>query len=86
MLKYDPHPDSSNSLEKDMPRVAYGGLLSRFSCVQKVAVSSPTTGQPTDAQRHGKLMKGELEIVIIPEDSHRLFSGQRTVIRFRLVG
>ena len=33
-----------------------------------------------------KDMQGELEIVVLPVDSHRLFPGQRTVVRFRLVG
>ena len=33
-----------------------------------------------------KPMSGELEVAVVPDDSHRLLLGRRTVIRFRMLG
>ncbi|KAG9312697.1 hypothetical protein JVU11DRAFT_7117 [Chiua virens] len=33
-----------------------------------------------------KTLTGELEAVVLPDESHRLFHGRRTVIRYRMVG
>jgi hypothetical protein len=76
----------TSRLQAGMPIDKYGGLLSRFSCVQSIDASSPTLETDGSSSDSLKSMRGELEVVVIPEDSHRLFPGQRTVIRFRLVG
>ena len=33
-----------------------------------------------------KTMVGELELAVVPDRSHKLFWGQRTIVRFRLTG
>ena len=33
-----------------------------------------------------KMLSGELEAVVVPDESHRLFHGRRTVIRFCMFG
>ena len=33
-----------------------------------------------------KLLSGELEAVVVPDESHRLFHGRRTVIRYCMLG
>ncbi|KAK7435186.1 hypothetical protein VKT23_019756 [Stygiomarasmius scandens] len=81
--------------------IAYGGIITRFSCHHQVMVYVPATARAeADASEDAnakkdrlvpvvavpKDMQGELEIVVLPVDSHRLFPGQRTVVRFRLVG
>ena len=33
-----------------------------------------------------KMLSGELEAVVVPDESHRLFHGRRTVIRFCMLG
>lgn len=37
-------------------------------------------------QAVSKTVIGELEVAAMPDRSHRFFTGQRTIIRFRLVG
>ncbi len=49
----------------------HGGILTRYACGQAVGPI---------------VMRGELEIAILPEYTHRFFPGQRTVVRFRMVG
>lgn len=31
-------------------------------------------------------MQGELEIAILPDNSHNLLPGQKSVVRFRMIG
>ncbi|KAG8215872.1 hypothetical protein J3R82DRAFT_7829 [Butyriboletus roseoflavus] len=33
-----------------------------------------------------KIFSGELETIVVPDESHRLFYGRRTVVRYRMVG
>lgn len=33
-----------------------------------------------------KTFTGELEAVVVPDESHRFFQGRRTVLRYRMVG
>ncbi|KAL1748065.1 hypothetical protein HDZ31DRAFT_30385 [Schizophyllum fasciatum] len=70
------------------------GVVARFACEHDVLIRLPpvrgsATGDPADknapAPLH-KVMRGELEIAIMADGSHRFFPGQRTVVRFRLVG
>ncbi|KAF7309459.1 hypothetical protein MIND_00316700 [Mycena indigotica] len=57
------------------------GVVNRFACahVVDVPVSRHLTSPP-------KTMQGELEVAILPDDSHKYFPGEKTIIRFRLVG
>ncbi|KAJ3906155.1 hypothetical protein F5879DRAFT_947529 [Lentinula edodes] len=66
--------------------VAYGGLITRFACRGMVPMILPPGVTPTMAVPLMRDMFGELEVVVLPVDSHRCFPGQRTVVRFRLVG
>ncbi|KAJ3927647.1 MAG: hypothetical protein NXY57DRAFT_978284 [Lentinula lateritia] len=66
--------------------VAYGGLITRFACRGMVPMILPPGVTPTMAVPLMSDMFGELEVVVLPVDSHRCFPGQRTVVRFRLVG
>ena len=38
------------------------------------------------AAAYSKTMQGELEISVLADKSHRFIPGQRTILRFRLVG
>jgi len=59
-------------------------------------LNSPTTSRQSLLKHTGakavmkkteiKTMAGELEVAVIPDHTHRLFVGQRTIVRFRLVG
>ncbi|KAK0188502.1 hypothetical protein F5146DRAFT_668942 [Armillaria mellea] len=66
--------------------VAYGGLLTRYRCVHRIHVTLHDRAAKNDDIRIVKDMHGELEIAILPEYSHPLFPGQRTVVRMRLMG
>ncbi|KAJ8088680.1 hypothetical protein PM082_013923 [Marasmius tenuissimus] len=75
-LKFDP--------STRVTTVAYGGLLTRYACQNQVPISLPV---PVPQQKaYLKSMRGELEVVVVPADSHTFIPGQRTVVRFRLVG
>ncbi|KAJ7893633.1 hypothetical protein B0H14DRAFT_2559616 [Mycena olivaceomarginata] len=65
------YPNLRESLILDKP----GGVATRFVCVHSVACRAWTKSTP-----------GELEIVVLPDDSHKYFPGERTIVRFRLVG
>ena len=74
------------------------GIITRFVCMREVAmpISKPVDVQPepgggeeptpTPAAAYSKTMQGELEISVLADKSHRFIPGQRTIIRFRLVG
>jgi len=53
-------------------------------------ITPPTTATTVKPQiistTKTKTMVGELEVGIVPDRSHRFFVGQRTIVRFRLVG
>ncbi|KAL1668461.1 hypothetical protein GGF50DRAFT_111292 [Schizophyllum commune] len=64
------------------------GVVARFACDHEVLIHVAATAekdQQTAAPLH-RIMRGELEIAIMADGSHRFFPGQRTVVRFRLVG
>ncbi|KIJ67420.1 hypothetical protein HYDPIDRAFT_84648, partial [Hydnomerulius pinastri MD-312] len=51
--------------------------------------SEPTESKENKATSPVPLIKtfsGELEVAIVPDNSHRLFHGQRTIIRYRMLG
>jgi hypothetical protein len=65
-----------------------GGVVTRFACVHLVKVFLPIRmppGHPPNPA-HTKSMQGELEIAVLPDDSHKYFPGEKTIVRFRLVG
>ncbi|KAK0465712.1 hypothetical protein IW261DRAFT_1156628 [Armillaria novae-zelandiae] len=66
--------------------LAYGGILTRYNCVHRIHVTLHDRAAKNDDIRIAKDMHGELEIAILPEYSHPLFPGQRTVVRMRLMG
>lgn len=66
--------------------LAYGGILTRYRCVHRIHVTLHDRTEKNDDIRIVKDMHGELEIAILPEYSHPLFPGQRTVARMRLMG
>ncbi|KAF8057439.1 hypothetical protein FPV67DRAFT_1724123 [Lyophyllum atratum] len=55
-------------------------IVTRFACVHR----KPQISQPLDVS--APQMHGELEIAVLPDHSHMLFPGQRTIVRFRLLG
>lgn len=63
------------------------GVVARFACDHEVLVHLPKqeTSKKDQPPFH-KVMRGELEIAVMADGSHQYFPGQRTVIRFRLVG
>ncbi|KAJ7113664.1 hypothetical protein C8R43DRAFT_1039635 [Mycena crocata] len=66
-----------------------GGIVTRFACVHLVNVYLPIRappGHPHTNPAHSKSMQGELEIAVLPDDSHPYFAGEKTIVRFRLVG
>ncbi|KAJ7880378.1 hypothetical protein B0H14DRAFT_2707685 [Mycena olivaceomarginata] len=65
-----------------------GGVVTRFACVHLVNVFLPIRvppGHPPNPA-HPKSMQGELEVAVLPDDSHKYFAGEKTIVRFRLVG
>ncbi|KAG7445142.1 uncharacterized protein BT62DRAFT_211871 [Guyanagaster necrorhizus] len=66
--------------------LAYGGILTRYRCVHRIHVTMHDRAEKIDDIRIIKDMHGELEIATLPEYSHPLFPGQRTVVRMRLMG
>ncbi|KAF7370896.1 hypothetical protein MSAN_00723500 [Mycena sanguinolenta] len=64
------------------------GVVTRFACVHLVQVFLPISMPPGHPQTpsHTKSMQGELEVAILPDDSHKYFPGEKTIVRFRLVG
>ncbi|ESK94947.1 hypothetical protein Moror_13952 [Moniliophthora roreri MCA 2997] len=73
-LRFDPQSRVSS--------FAFGGIITRFNCQHKIALTIQPQTQPPPP----RTMIGELEVVVLPDDSHRFIPGQRTVVRFRLVG
>ncbi|KAJ7777276.1 hypothetical protein B0H16DRAFT_1504905 [Mycena metata] len=65
-----------------------GGVVTRFACVHLVNVLLPVRVPPGHPPNPGrsKSMQGELEIAVLPDDSHKYFAGEKTIVRFRLVG
>ncbi|KAH7921340.1 hypothetical protein BV22DRAFT_737704 [Leucogyrophana mollusca] len=78
-----------------------GGIIMRFSCALEMIVplrplslplpdcaAAACDKPPEDAPQtpYTKGMTGELEVAVVPDNSHRLFIGQRTIIRFRMLG
>ncbi|KAG1727766.1 uncharacterized protein EDB91DRAFT_1163173 [Suillus paluster] len=77
-----------------------GGVIMRYKCALELIVplrplpNSTDNGAPTPSEgdtssSHVPYMKpvfGELEVAIIPDDSHRSLLGRRTIIRFRMLG
>lgn len=58
------------------------GIFTRFLCVHRLF--NPL-GPPYPDQEP-KVMQGELEIAILPDNSHHLLPGQKSVVRFRMIG
>jgi len=64
-----------------------GGIAVRFSCLYPVPVLQPMEKEgKVSVKSCVKIMQCELEIAVLPDHSHRLIPGQRTIIRFRLFG
>ncbi|KAF8196785.1 hypothetical protein K438DRAFT_1825547 [Mycena galopus ATCC 62051] len=65
-----------------------GGVVTRFACVHLVDVFLPVRMPPGHPQTpsRAKSMQGELEVAVLPDDSHKYFAGEKTIVRFRLVG
>ncbi|KAF7289094.1 hypothetical protein HMN09_01357600 [Mycena chlorophos] len=72
---------------------SHRGVVTRFACTHVVDLqrqvrnlplprppgANPYMGQP-------KTMQGELEVAVLPDESHKYFAGEKTIVRFRLVG
>ncbi|KAF9458102.1 hypothetical protein BDZ94DRAFT_150999 [Collybia nuda] len=67
--------------------VVGGAIIRKFMCVHEASVALPEKNPRQRALKvEPKSMQGELEIVVVADESHRFFPGQRTVVRFRLIG
>ncbi|KAJ7439527.1 hypothetical protein B0H11DRAFT_1934486 [Mycena galericulata] len=58
------------------------GIVTRFTCSPIVNVLQPLPTPTLIPQR----MLGELEIIVLPNISHKYFPGEKTMVRFRLFG
>lgn len=64
-----------------------GGISIRFHSMYSVPILQATKDQDqTSIAKFAKGMQCELEIANVPDYSHRFIPGQRTIIRFRLLG
>ncbi|KAJ7493374.1 hypothetical protein B0H11DRAFT_2228150 [Mycena galericulata] len=65
-----------------------GGIVTRFACVHLVTMFLPIRVPPGHPPNPAlpKTMQGELEIAVLPDESHKYFAGEKTIVRFRLVG
>jgi hypothetical protein len=65
------------------------GIVTRFACEHVVEMrgsEAPTPCAAPPAVVKQKAMQGELEVAVLPDASHRYFAGEKTIVRFRLVG
>ncbi|CAK5267451.1 unnamed protein product [Mycena citricolor] len=66
-----------------------GGVVTRFACSHHVDMPISvrySAGHPSDPTGHRtRTMQGELEVAVLPDDTHRRFPGEKTIVRFRLV-
>lgn len=62
-----------------------GGISIRFCSMYAVPILQAKKDQTTIA-KFAKSMQCELEIASLPDYSHRFIPGQRTIVRFRLLG
>jgi hypothetical protein len=64
-----------------------GGIAERFTCLKQAPViETVSDGQNLSITTYMKNMHGELEIAVVPDHSHSFLPGQRTIVRFRLLG
>jgi hypothetical protein len=64
-----------------------GGIAERFICLKQAPVlKTVSDGQNVSTATYMKNMRGELEIAVVPDYSHSFLPGQRTIVRFRLLG
>ncbi|KAF8165234.1 hypothetical protein B0H34DRAFT_229740 [Crassisporium funariophilum] len=66
-----------------------GGIAERFICIRQVPhlqANSDSHQEHVSISTCMKNMQGELEIAVLADHSHRYFPGQRTIVRFRLIG
>ncbi|KAJ7914133.1 hypothetical protein B0H13DRAFT_1611837 [Mycena leptocephala] len=65
--------------------VSTNGIVMCFTCSHIIHVLRlfPQSQTPTLVPQK---MQGELEIIVIPNDSHKFFPGEKTIVRFRLFG
>ncbi|TFK36543.1 hypothetical protein BDQ12DRAFT_736884 [Crucibulum laeve] len=62
------------------------GIVTRFKCIHQAPILQQDT-QSVGKQTYAvKNMQGELEITVLADHSHQFLPGQRTIVRFRLVG
>ncbi|KIY43220.1 hypothetical protein FISHEDRAFT_78729 [Fistulina hepatica ATCC 64428] len=59
------------------------GLCIHFFCQHNVDTPRRVDDQ---VMKESQMTQGELEITVMADGSHRIFPGQRTVVRFRLLG
>ncbi|KAJ7065366.1 hypothetical protein C8F01DRAFT_1125380 [Mycena amicta] len=64
------------------------GIINRFACTHVVDMQRvpPPPGCPPFLDPPLKTMQGELEVAVLADDSHRCLAGEKTIVRFRLVG
>ncbi|EIW77483.1 hypothetical protein CONPUDRAFT_138871 [Coniophora puteana RWD-64-598 SS2] len=72
-----------------------GGLIMRYTAELDLVLPrdgwAPPTDEPTadgarEVRPFVKRLRNELEIAIVPDQSHKFFTGRRIVLRFRLLG
>jgi hypothetical protein len=65
-----------------------GGVAIRFLCTYQASILRPIVVDENvlSVSEAMRPMKGELEIAVFPDHSHRCLPGEKTIIRFRLMG
>ena len=64
-----------------------GGIAIRFVCSYCAPILYPVKeGSTVTISESTKPMKGELEVAVFPDQSHRFLPGEKIIIRFRLFG
>ncbi|KAG2749328.1 hypothetical protein P692DRAFT_201839849 [Suillus brevipes Sb2] len=72
-----------------------GGVIMRYKCALELIIPLHPLPKTTDSKdintssSHVPYMKpvcGELEVAVVPDDSHNILVGRRTIIRFRMLG
>jgi hypothetical protein len=67
----------------------------RYKCALELIIPLHPLPKTTDSKdintssSHAPYMKpvcGELEVAVVPDDSHNILVGRRTIIRFRMLG
>ncbi|KIM74469.1 hypothetical protein PILCRDRAFT_828173 [Piloderma croceum F 1598] len=79
-------PEPATSTLTEVPAPPHSIVINNDAYSTTTPTTATTFKPQIISTTKTKTMVGELEVAIVPDRSHRFFVGQRTIVRFRLVG